>query len=75
MCLTKSFKQDLIERVQEFVVVPDSFYPALMYYLNHLKELGFCYCKCRVCGEIFLVASGHHSLCSDACREEKSLQN
>lgn len=63
------------KRVQEFVVVTDSFYPAMLYYLNRLKELGFCYCRCSVCGKMFLAASGHHSLCSDTCREEKSLQN
>ena len=34
------------KRVQEYLVVTDSFYPALLYYLNRLQELGFCYCKC-----------------------------
>ena len=51
------------KRVQEYVVVTDSFYPAMLYYLNRLKEMGFCYCKCSVCGKMFLAASGHHSLC------------
>ena len=63
------------KRVQEFVVVSDSFYPAVFYYLTRLKELGYCYCKCSVCERIFLAPSGHHSLCSDACRKSKSLQN
>ena len=56
MGLTKCFKQerwsdkryylmeDLIEWVQEYVVVTDSFYPALLYYLNRLKELGSALC-------------------------------
>ena len=63
------------KRIQEFVVVTDSFYPAVFYYLTRLKELGYCYCKCSVCERIFLAPSGHHSLCSDACRKSKSLQN
>ena len=63
------------KRVQEFVVVTNSFYPAVFYYLTRLKELGYCYCKCSECKRMFLATSGHHSLCSDACRKSKGLQN
>lgn len=59
----------------EYVIVTHSFYPAILYYLNRLKELKYCFCQCSVCGSWFLASSGHHSLCSTKCRKLKTKQN
>lgn len=59
----------------EYIVVEDSFYPALLYYLTRLKDWKFCVCQCSVCGKYFIASSGHHSLCSAECRKIKDLQN
>lgn len=59
----------------ECLIVEDSYAPVIWYYLNHLWDWGFCFCRCNNCGKIFLVSSKHHGLCSDACRKEKNRQN
>lgn len=62
-------------RNAEYLIVEDSFVPAIWYYLNHLRDWGLCFCKCCVCGKIFLASSRHYSLCGENCRKEKSRQN
>ncbi len=62
-------------RNAEYLIVEDSFVPAIWYYLNHLRDWGLCFCKCDNCGRIFLAPSKHYSLCSEDCRKEKSRQN
>lgn len=62
-------------RNAEYLIVENSFVPAIWYYLNHLRDWELCFCKCCVCGKIFLAPSRHYSLCSEACRKEKNRQN
>lgn len=59
----------------EWVVITDSFYPVLQFYLKKLMEWNLCYCRCSVCGKLFLAPSKHYSLCSKACRTEQNRQN
>lgn len=62
-------------RDAEYLIVEDSYVPAIWYYLNHLRDWGLCFCKCDNCGKVFLAPSRHYSLCSEDCRKEKSRQN
>lgn len=62
-------------RNTEYLIIEDSFVPAIWYYLRHLRDWGFCICKCDNCGGTFLAPSKHHSLCSEACKKERSRQN
>lgn len=59
----------------ECAAVYDSFYPMIAYYANWLAEWGLKFCKCKVCGKIFLVESLRYELCSGKCRKAQSLQN
>lgn len=52
----------------EWLLISASFYPAIMYYLQRIRDFGLCLCTCSVCGKIYLAESLHHSLCSEACR-------
>lgn len=62
-------------RNAEYLIIEDSFVPAIWYYLNHLRDWGLCFSKCDICGKVFVAPSGHYSLCSEACRKEKGRQN
>lgn len=55
-------------RNTEWLLISESFYPAILYYLQRVHDLGICFCTCSVCGKIYLAGSLHHSLCSEACR-------
>ena len=59
----------------ECVSAYHSFYPLLIYYMNRLSEWGLNFCKCKVCGKIFLAQSLRYELCSDKCRKQQALQN
>ena len=63
------------QRNAEYLVITDSFIPAIYYYLLHIKEWGIRIRHCDVCGQLFLAPSNHYNLCSDACRKEKGRQN
>lgn len=52
-----------------------SFYPLLIYYMNRLSDWGLNFCKCKVCGKVFLAQSLRYELCSDKCRKKQALQN
>lgn len=52
----------------EWLLISASFYPAIMYYPQRIRDFGLCLCTCSVCGKIYLAESLHHSLCSEACR-------
>lgn len=60
---------------EEWVVISESFYPALQYYLKQLMNWKMCFCRCSNCGKVFVATSGHYSLCSSACHTEKNRQN
>lgn len=62
-------------RHAEYLIIEKSFVPAILYYLNHLRDWGLCFCRCCVCNQIFLASSRHYSLCSEDCRKEKNRQN
>lgn len=59
----------------ECVAAYVSFHPLLIYYMNRLSDWGLAFCKCKVCGKIFLARSLRYELCSDRCRKAQSLQN
>ena len=55
--------------------VYESFYPAMIYYLNRLKDWGLCFRQCKVCSRFFLAKSQRYELCSEKCRKAQALQN
>ena len=59
----------------ECVSAYHSLYPLLIYYMNRLSEWGLNFCKCKVCGKVFLAQSLRYELCSDKCRKQQALQN
>lgn len=59
----------------EWLLVWESLYPIVLYYLQRLKEWDMCFCKCSNCGKIFVADSFHHSLCSKQCKQERNRQN
>lgn len=59
----------------ECAVIYDSFYPMIAYYANRLADWGLKFCKCKVCGKIFLAESLRYELCSGKCRKAQTLQN
>lgn len=63
------------QRKTECVVADLSFAPLLTYYVNRLNEWGLCFCKCKVCGKVFLAASLRYELCSEKCKKVQALQN
>ncbi len=63
--------QHMVECVSAYA----SFYPLLIYYMNRLADWGLCFCKCKICGKVFLAKSLRYELCSDKCRKKQSLQN
>ena len=63
------------KRDMECLVVDGCFYPAILYYLHHLQDWGFCFCRCSNCGKMFVAPSRHHSLCSAECHKEKNRRN
>lgn len=64
-------RRDMTECVSAY----HSFYPLLIYYMNRLSEWGLNFCKCKVCGRVFLAQSLRYELCSDKCRKQQALQN
>ncbi len=62
-------------RNEEWILVTESFYPALQYYLRKLMDWGLCLCRCSVCNKIFIADSRHYSLCSKECRRIQSRRN
>lgn len=63
------------QRKAEYLIIENSYFPALWYYLVHLRDWQLSICKCDICGNMFLSTSKHFSLCSDACRKAKNRQN
>lgn len=59
----------------ECVAAYASFYPLLIYYTTRLADWGLHFCKCKVCGKIFLASSLRYELCSEKCRKAQALQN
>lgn len=59
----------------EWLVITDSFYPMLQYYLKKLMEWKLCVCQCSICSKMFLAPSRHYSLCGKACHAEQNRQN
>ena len=62
-------------RSSEWILISESFYPAILYYLLRMKDWGMCFCRCSICGKIFISSSLHHSLCSEPCRQERNRLN
>lgn len=60
---------------EECVTAYASFYPLLIYYTNRLADWGLCFCKCKICGNLFLATSLRYELCSDKCRKAQGVQN
>ena len=63
------------KNMTECVSAYHSFYPLLIYYMNRLSEWGLNFCKCKVCGKVFLAQSLRYELCSEKCRKQQALQN
>lgn len=63
------------KEMTECVSAYHSFYPLLIYYMNRLSDWGLNFCKCKVCGKVFLAKSLRYGLCSDKCRKQQALQN
>ena len=59
----------------EYLIIEDSFVPAIWYYLSRSSEWGLCVCECDNCGRTFFAPNKHHSLCGEACKKERSCQN
>ena len=59
----------------ECACVYESFYPAMIYYLNRLKDWGLYFRQCKVCSCFFLAKSQRYELCSEKCRKAQALQN
>lgn len=62
-------------RGEEWLLVSESFYPALQYYLRKLMDWGMCLCRCGVCNKVFIADSRHYSLCSQDCRRTQNRRN
>ena len=62
-------------RKAEYLIIENSYFPAIWYYLGHLRDWQLSICRCDICGNMFLSTSKHFSLCSAACRKAKNRQN
>lgn len=62
-------------RGEEWLLITESFYPALQYYLRKLMDWGQCLCRCSVCNSVFIADSRHYSLCSEDCRRTQNRLN
>lgn len=62
-------------QAREWLIISCSLFPAALYYLQRLQDWGFGFCKCSVCGKIFLAPNLHYNLCSTACRNVRNRQN
>lgn len=77
------FTQDLSAEIRypgragkdEWIIVTNSLYPVILYYLTRLDDWKVCFCKCSNCGKIFVAPSKHYSLCSAVCRKAQGRQN
>jgi len=58
----------------ECIVAYSSFQPLLFYYLTRIKEWGFQFNNCRICGQDFL-AHRHYNFCSEVCRSKQTVEN
>lgn len=63
--------KEMIECVSAY----HSFYPLLIYYMNRLSDWGPNFCKCKVCGKVFLTQSLCYEVCSYKCWKQQTLQN
>lgn len=59
----------------ECISIYESLYPLLIYYMNRLLDWELNFCKCKVCGKVFLAKSLRYELCSGKCRKAQALQN
>lgn len=59
----------------EWIIVSDSLYPTILYYLSRLNDWKLCFCNCTNCKTVFVAPSKHYSLCSNACRQVQRRQN
>jgi hypothetical protein len=62
------------KRPFEVVVTAYSLLPVIAYYLHKIKEWGYVFSSCKVCGNDFLARSRHFELCSDACRKVRAIE-
>lgn len=62
-------------RGEEWLLISESFYPALQYYLRKLMDWGLCLCRCSVCNKVFVADSRHYSLCGEECRRTQNRLN
>jgi len=61
------------KRPFETVVAVSSFLPVIFYYTHKIKEWGYVYQHCKVCGTDFIARSRHYELCSKKCRKEQAV--
>lgn len=59
----------------EWIVLDESIYVALRYYLQKMHENKICMRICRVCGRAFFASSKRFSLCSEECKRLKNRKN
>ena len=59
----------------EWILVWESLYPVILYYLQRMSDWDMCFCRCSNCGKVFIADSFHHSLCSPQCKQERNRQN
>lgn len=52
---------------KKYLIIERSFYPAIWYYMDHLREWEFCLCKCVNCGKMFFQKNMRFHLCSEDC--------
>ena len=61
------------KRPFETMVITSSFLPIIFYYMHKIKEWGYVFQQCKVCGVHFLARSRHYELCSDKCRKVQAV--
>lgn len=59
----------------EYLIITNSFIPALYYYFQYIKNQGLQIRQCKACGKLFLSTNKHYDLCSESCKKEKKRQS
>ena len=59
----------------ECVIVRDSLYPLIYYYMKRFEEWNLYFRKCKVCDKYFVATNRKYELCGKKCRSIQNTQN